>query len=244
VAADGQTPQPWSYLDALGTLTRVGFERSDTSLARDPIAHGDPYHRRVSPREFRDHWADSEPDWSHGGTWLTSFVLPPKVVGDTVSTAAGHMHLPFLAPVPAAGVHLTGQRVSRLPDAIQQELPRLLEAVRREFAEVDAFDASARRTGCRIRRVYFDVSPQDRFAALQDGVRRGITSLIPLGSRLLRTGRIWQLRIDRCWSHRIGRFVAFTPRHRPDLARRCGRFGGTAPNSPSVSVGRPRRNAA
>jgi hypothetical protein len=89
VAADGQTPQPWSYLDALGTLTRVGFERSDTSLARDPIAHGDPYHRRVSPREFRDHWADTQPDWSHGGTWLTSFVLPPKVVGDTVFLRLG-----------------------------------------------------------------------------------------------------------------------------------------------------------
>jgi hypothetical protein len=77
VAADGQSPQPWSY-DALGTLTRVGFERFDTSLACDPIAHSDPYHQRVSPREFRDHWADTEPDWSHGGTWLTSFVLPGR----------------------------------------------------------------------------------------------------------------------------------------------------------------------
>jgi hypothetical protein len=149
----------------------------------------------VSTREFRDHWADTEPDWSHGGTWLTSFVLPPKIVGDTVSSAAGHMDLPFLAPVPAAGVHLTVQRLSRLPDAIQQELPQLLEAVRRELADADAFDATLAEPVVGSGGVYFDVSPQDRFAALQDGVRRGITSLIPLGSRLLRTGRIWPWRM-------------------------------------------------
>ena len=64
-----------------GTLTHVGFEPSDPYLARDPIAHSDPYHRRVSPREFRDHWAHTEPEWSHGGTWPTSFVLPPKSRG-------------------------------------------------------------------------------------------------------------------------------------------------------------------
>jgi 2'-5' RNA ligase len=172
---------PALELRRAGTLTRVGFERFDTFLARDPIAHSDPYHRRVSPREFRDHWADSEPDWSHGGTWLTSFVLPPKVVGDTVSTAAGHMHLPFLAPVPAAGIHITVQRVSRLPDPIQQELPQLLDAVERELADADAFDATLAEPVVGSGSVYFDVSPQDRFAALQDGVRRGIASLIPLG---------------------------------------------------------------
>jgi hypothetical protein len=82
---DGHSPQPGAT--TRGTLTRVGFERLDPHLARDPIAHSDPYHRRVSPRECRDHWADTEPEWSHGGSWLTTFVLPPKVVGDAVASA-------------------------------------------------------------------------------------------------------------------------------------------------------------
>jgi hypothetical protein len=61
----------------------------------------------VDASEFRDHRADTENEWSHGGTWLMSFVLPPKFVCDAGASAVGHMDLPFLVPVPAAGTHIT-----------------------------------------------------------------------------------------------------------------------------------------
>jgi hypothetical protein len=47
--------------------------------------------------------ADIEAEWSHGGAWLTSFVLPPTAVADAVSSVAGQMDLPFLVPVSATG---------------------------------------------------------------------------------------------------------------------------------------------
>ena len=91
------------------------------------------YHRRGAS-EFHDHWADTEAEWSHGGAWLTSFVLPPKVVGDAVASAVEHLDMPFLVPVPAAGMHITVQGVSRLPDPIGERLPQLLDVVERELA--------------------------------------------------------------------------------------------------------------
>jgi hypothetical protein len=80
------------------------------------------YHRRVSVSEFRDHGADTEAEWPHGGAWLTSFVLPPKAICDAVASMAGQIDLPFLGPVPAAGTHITVQGVSRVPDPIQERL--------------------------------------------------------------------------------------------------------------------------
>jgi hypothetical protein len=64
-------------------LTPAAFECcwTTTSLP-DPLrcssSHraGDPYDRGAN--DFRDHWADTEPEWSHGDTWLNSFVPPPK----------------------------------------------------------------------------------------------------------------------------------------------------------------------
>jgi hypothetical protein len=69
------------------------------------------------------------------------------------------MDLPFLAPVPMAGIHITVQRVSQLPDRIQQELPQLLDAVERELAHAEAFDATLAEPVVGSGGVYFDVSP-------------------------------------------------------------------------------------
>jgi hypothetical protein len=104
----------------------------------------------VSVSEFRDHWADTQAEWSHGGAWLTSFVLPPTVVADAVASVVGRMDLPFLVPISAAAMHITVQGVSRVPDPIQGRLPQLLDAVERELADVNAFDATLCRTGCWI----------------------------------------------------------------------------------------------
>ena len=82
-----------------GIACHAGEDRRDT--------RGDAYHPRVDASEFRDHWADTEAEWSHGGAWLTSFVLPPKVVVDPVGSAVGHIDLPFLVPVPAAAMHIS-----------------------------------------------------------------------------------------------------------------------------------------
>jgi hypothetical protein len=119
----------------------------------------------VSASDFRDHWRDTEPEWLHGGTWLTSVVLLPKVVGASVASATGHVDLPFLAPVPAAGMHITVQRGSPRPDPIEAEMAHLLDAVEEEFARVDAFETLAASGS-----VYFDVLPHEPFAALGDGV--------------------------------------------------------------------------
>jgi len=40
------------------------------------------------------HRADIDAEWSRGGAWLTSFVLPPTAAADAVSSAAGQMDLP------------------------------------------------------------------------------------------------------------------------------------------------------
>ena len=98
--------------------------------------------RGVSASDFRNPWGDTWPEWSHGGTWLTAFVLLPKVVGASAASATGHVDLPFLAPVPAAGMHISVQPVSSLPDPIEAEMVHLLDAVEEESARVDAFDAA------------------------------------------------------------------------------------------------------
>jgi hypothetical protein len=100
------------------------------------------YHRRVDASEFRDHWADTEAEWSHAGAWLTSFVLPPSVVCDAVGSVVGHIDLPFLVPVPVAAMHITVEGVSRRPDSIEGRLPQLLDAVKDDLANLDAFDAT------------------------------------------------------------------------------------------------------
>jgi hypothetical protein len=41
--------------------------------------------------------------------WLTSFVLPLKVVCDADASLVGHMDMQFLVPVPEAGMHITVQ---------------------------------------------------------------------------------------------------------------------------------------
>ena len=64
-------------------------------------------------------------------------MLPPKAIYDAVSSAVGHMDLPFLVPVPAVGVHVTVQGASRLPDPIEPRLPPLLDAVEGELAQTD-----------------------------------------------------------------------------------------------------------
>ena len=69
-------------------------------------------------------------------------MLPPKAICDAVSSAVGHIDLPFLVPVPAVGVHITVQGASRLPDPIEQRLPQLLDAVEGELAQTDTFDAT------------------------------------------------------------------------------------------------------
>lgn len=61
---------------------------------------------------LRDHWADTDAEWSHGGAWLTTFVLPPKVVTDAVLSSVGQIDLPFLVPVSAAGMYITVQCVT------------------------------------------------------------------------------------------------------------------------------------
>jgi hypothetical protein len=68
--------------------------------------------------------------------------LPPKVVADGVFSAVGQMDLPFLVQVPAAGMHITVQGVSALPDPIEERMPDLHEGVKGELAAVDAFDAT------------------------------------------------------------------------------------------------------
>ena len=57
----------------------------------------------------------------------------------------------------------------------------MLDAVERELADADAFDATLAEPVVGSGGVYFDVSPQDSFTALHDGVRRRIASLIPPG---------------------------------------------------------------
>jgi hypothetical protein len=74
----------------------------------------------VSASEFRDHWADTDAEWSHGGTWLTSFLLPPTAVADAVSAAAGQMDRPFLMPVSAARGDLTVQGGSHLCRSVRR----------------------------------------------------------------------------------------------------------------------------
>ncbi len=40
----------------------------DYASLRPRYARGDAYYPRVGAREFRDHWADTAAEWSHGGT--------------------------------------------------------------------------------------------------------------------------------------------------------------------------------
>jgi hypothetical protein len=128
--------------------------------------------------EIRDHWADTQAEWSHAGAWLTSFVLPPSVVCDAVGSVVGHLDLPFLVPVPAAGMHSTVQGVSRLPDPIEQRLPQLLDAVKGELARTDTFDATLAEPVVGYGGVFCDVSPRERFEAIRDATRRGLDRLV------------------------------------------------------------------
>jgi len=112
------------------------------------------------------------------GTWLTSFVLPPKAICDAVSAAVGHMDLPFLVPVPTDGMHITVQGVSRLPDPIEERLPQLVDAVKGELADVDAFDATLAEPVVGYGGVFCDVLPRERFEAIRDATRRGVDCLV------------------------------------------------------------------
>jgi hypothetical protein len=134
----------------------------------------------VSVSEFRDHWADTQAEWSHTGAWLTSFVLPPSGVCDAVGSVVGHIDLPFLVPVPAAGMHITVQGVSRLPDPIEQRSPQLADAVKGELTDVDAFDATLAEPVVGYGGVVCDVSPKQRFQATRDTTRRGLACLVSL----------------------------------------------------------------
>jgi hypothetical protein len=190
----------------------------------------------VGPREFRDHWADTEPKWSHGGTWLTTFVLPPKAVEDTVAAAAGHMDLPFLALVPASGMHITVQGVSRLPDPIEAEMSHLIDDVQEQLADVDAFDAALAEPVVGSGGVYFDVSPQDRFAALRDGVRRGTAGW--LVRRAGRSGPLTGSRDSRVGVSRpiADRDLGLCESRRPPGLARPPALGARATTRNSVSI--------
>jgi hypothetical protein len=139
----------------------------------------------VSASEFRDHWADTEAEWAHGAAWLTSFVLPPKAICDAVSSAVGPMDLPFLVPVPAVGVHITVQGVSRLPDPIEERLPQLVDAVNGELALAEPVVGYGG--------VVCDVSPRERFEAIRDATRRALDRLVSVPEAGA-TGRTWRLR--------------------------------------------------
>ena len=70
-------------------------------------------------------------------SWVSQYTLaaPDSRVDATLSLLRlDKIDLPFLVPVPAAGMHITVQGVSRLPDPIEQRLPNLLEAVKGELA--------------------------------------------------------------------------------------------------------------
>jgi 2'-5' RNA ligase len=132
----------------------------------------------MTASEVRDHWADTEAEWSHGGAWLTSLVLPPKFVCDAVASAVGHMDMPFLVAVPAAGMHITVQGLSRLPAPIEERLPPLLDAVERELADVDTFDATLAKPVVGYGGVFCDALPEQRFEAIRDATRRGLDRLV------------------------------------------------------------------
>jgi hypothetical protein len=72
---------------------------------------------------------------------LTSFLLQPKALVDLVASAAGHVDLPFLVPVPASGMHITVQGVSRSSRSDRSGNVALID-VQEQLAEVDAFDAT------------------------------------------------------------------------------------------------------
>jgi hypothetical protein len=88
------------------------------------------------------------------------------------------MDLPFLVPVPAAAMHITVQGVSRLPDPIEGRLPQLLDAVKDDLAEVDAFDATLAEPVVGCGGVFCDVLPKERFEAIRDATRRGLARLV------------------------------------------------------------------
>jgi 2'-5' RNA ligase len=90
------------------------------------------------------------------------------------------MDLPFLVPVPAAGMHITVQGVSRLPDPIEGRLPQLVDAVKGELADVDTFDATLAGPVVGYGGVVCDVLPTQRFQAIREAVRRGLDRLVPV----------------------------------------------------------------
>ena len=79
-----------------------------------------------------------------------------------------------LVPVPAVGVHITVQGVSRLPDPIEERLPQLVDAVKGELADVDTFDTTLAEPVVGYGGVVCDVSPRERFEAIRDATRRGL----------------------------------------------------------------------
>jgi hypothetical protein len=103
------------------------------------------------------------------------------------------MDLPFLVPVPAVGVHITVQGVSRLPDPIEERLPQLVDAVKGRLADVDTFDATLAEPVVGYGGVVCDVPPRERFEAIRDATRRGLDRLVSVPEAGA-TGRTWRLR--------------------------------------------------
>jgi 2'-5' RNA ligase len=126
---------------------------------------------------FRDHWAETEAEWSHGGSWLTSFLVPPKNVSEALAAGVDQIDLPFLAPVPAELIHVSVHPVARSEGAPWRDLHDVVEAVTPALTELEPFDAVFRDPVVGYGGVYCDVLPEERFAAVRDAVRRGMARL-------------------------------------------------------------------
>ena len=165
-----------------------GARGRDNAAQRASNAYGDSDHRRVSVSKFRDHWADTEAEWSRGGAWRTS--LPPTVVANAIASAIGHMDMPFLMPVPAVEVYITVQGVSRVPDPIQARLPPLLDAVERSSpTSTPSMQPSPNQLSDMA--ACSDALPKQRFEVIRDATRRGLDRLVSVPEAGA-TGRTWR----------------------------------------------------
>jgi hypothetical protein len=130
--------------------------------------------------EFRDHWADTMGEWSHGGAWFTSFLVPPKRVSEALAAAVERIDVPFLARVPAELMHVTVQGVARVEHHVTgRELHDVVEAVAPELAKLKPFDAAFGDPVVGYGGVFCDAQPNRRFRQVRDGFRRDMASLVP-----------------------------------------------------------------
>jgi hypothetical protein len=138
-------------------------------------------------------------------------------------------------------MHVTVQGVSRLPDLIQQESPRLLGLVKGGLADVDAFDATLAEPVVGYGGVFCDVLPKQRFEVIRDAVRRGLARLGHCLTSTATAALGGGVR-DRPGPDRLAAPIMVPLSDRPELARSYGRVRRIAPIATELLLGRARRS--